>query len=243
MVSNTTIRKQITYTAAIETEYTKESFNKDNENQKFTEKIITNNLLDPDDIQSSISHPYNLIHTNNINVEDNTKIAVTFECRYCYKSRDVSSQSFQKQSELLAHITEKHNSDNPYNCPYCERGFQDAASRTTHIKSLHCQKLYRCETCGKGYADRFNLRNHIEKYHSDTDYDCTLCQKSFLSRKSLNYHMKWHNPKNQLKCNYCDRLFINQRHLRCHEETHTGYRNQEVCTFCGKCMYLFTPQT
>lgn len=163
---------------------------------------------------------------------DNLKI--TFECKYCYKWKNSDSEIFQTQQELLAHITKLHSSEQPYNCPYCKQTFMDAASRTTHLKEEHSQKVHECETCGKKYADKFNLKNHIEKYHSGADFDCTLCDKSFCSRKSLNYHMKWHNPKEQLKCSYCDRLFINQRHLKCHEETHTGFRSQEVCSFCGK---------
>ncbi|XP_061398018.1 zinc finger protein 572 [Musca vetustissima] len=167
---------------------------------------------------------------------------ITFECKYCYKWKNGASEMFQTQQELLNHIAEFHAShNNPYNCPYCEECFMDAASRTTHLKEAHSQKLHSCEVCGKKYADKFNLRNHVEKYHSGTDFDCTLCAKSFCSSKSLNYHMKWHNPKEQLKCSYCDRLFINQRHLKVHEETHTGFRSQEVCSFCGK--YFFHLKT
>lgn len=169
------------------------------------------------------------------NLADNLNI--TFECKYCYKWKNSTVENFLTQQELLAHITALHSSEQPYNCPYCKQTFMDAASRTTHLKDEHSQKLYECETCGKKYADKFNLKNHVEKYHSGTDFDCTLCGKSFCSSKSLNYHMKWHNPEEQLKCSYCDRLFINQRHLKCHEETHTGYRSQEVCSFCGKSKY------
>ncbi|XP_073835050.1 uncharacterized protein [Musca autumnalis] len=173
-------------------------------------------------------------HADNLNI--------TFECKYCYKWKNSSSEHFRTQAELLSHIAEFHGSHNtPYNCPYCEECFMDAASRTTHLKEVHSQKLHSCETCGKKYADKFNLRNHVEKYHSGADFDCTLCAKSFCSSKSLNYHMKWHNPKEQLKCSYCDRLFINQRHLKVHEETHTGFRSQEVCSFCGK--YFFHLKT
>ncbi|XP_046806339.1 zinc finger protein 823 [Lucilia cuprina] len=161
-------------------------------------------------------------------------LKITFECKYCYKWKNNATENFLTQQDLLAHITKLHSSDQPYNCPYCQQMFMDAASRTTHLKDEHSQKVYECQTCGKKYADKFNLKNHVEKYHSGTDFDCTLCAKSFCSSKSLNYHMKWHNPEEQLKCSYCDRLFINQRHLKCHEETHTGYRSQEVCSFCGK---------
>ncbi|XP_005191542.2 oocyte zinc finger protein XlCOF6 [Musca domestica] len=177
------------------------------------------------------------------NVDYNAdNLNITFECKYCYKWKNSSSEHFQTQRELLAHIAEFHGSHNtPYNCPYCEECFMDAASRTTHLKESHSQKLHSCTVCGKKYADKFNLRNHVEKYHSGTDFDCTLCAKSFCSSKSLNYHMKWHNPEEQLKCSYCDRLFINQRHLKVHEETHTGFRSQEVCSFCGK--YFFHLKT
>ncbi|XP_059219712.1 oocyte zinc finger protein XlCOF6 [Stomoxys calcitrans] len=173
-------------------------------------------------------------------VSDNN-LKISFECKYCYKWKNSGSENFHTQQELLAHITELHSSELPYNCPYCRVSFMDAASRTTHLKEVHSQKLYSCDTCGKKYADKFNLRNHVEKYHSGADFDCTLCAKSFCSSKSLNYHMKWHNPKEQLKCSYCDRLFINQRHLKVHEETHTGFRSQEVCSFCGK--YFFHLKT
>ncbi|KAL9888752.1 uncharacterized protein ACN427_008305 [Glossina fuscipes fuscipes] len=196
-----------------------------NESKNYTNNVNSNNDKKK---KSSSSH-----HNENDLTNDN--ISITFECKYCYKSRHRPVEMFHTQRDLLTHITVYHNSENPYNCPFCEMGFQDAASRTMHLKDQHCQKMFTCETCGKKYADRFNLRNHIEKYHTEIDYDCTLCQKSFLSRKSLNYHMKWHKPEYQLKCTYCERLFINQRHLKCHEETHTGLRNQEVCSFCGKC--------
>ncbi|XP_037955700.1 zinc finger protein 878 [Teleopsis dalmanni] len=183
--------------------------------------------------------PESETHITNTELEtangpDKNEIVYTFECKFCYKCRAENSRNFSTQQELLAHITAMHNTEYPFNCPHCEQGFQDAASRTVHIKNQHIEKHFNCDVCGKKYADRFNLRHHIEKYHSDTDFECLICEKRFYSRKSLNYHMKWHNPARQFKCSHCDRLFINQRHLKCHEETHTGVRNSEHCTFCGK---------
>lgn len=218
------------------------------ENDLIEELIEELDIIEEVDDEQYYTHH---LHHNNANagdleydeVSDNENnylmpnLNITFECKYCYKWKNSSTEYFVTQHELLSHITSMHHSEQPYNCPYCSENFMDAASRTTHLKNEHSQKVYECETCGKKYADKFNLKNHIEKYHSGTDFDCTLCGKSFCSSKSLNYHMKWHNPKEQLKCSYCDRLFINQRHLKCHEETHTGFRSQEVCSFCGKSKY------
>ncbi|XP_030374340.1 zinc finger protein 431 [Scaptodrosophila lebanonensis] len=167
----------------------------------------------------------------NATVDDKVAInEITYACKYCYKPQ----QSYQLQQELLEHINAVHDPQQPYNCIECNECFQDAASRTVHIKSAHVEKHYACDVCGKKYGDRHNLRHHVEKYHTETDFECNMCEKRFFTRKSLNYHMKWHNPERQLKCGYCDRLFINQRHLKCHEETHTGTRNTEHCSFCNK---------
>ncbi|XP_075146618.1 uncharacterized protein LOC142221019 [Haematobia irritans] len=210
-----------------------------------TDDNYIENEIDQDQNQNNIyctvNQSYHITNDNeNITVTEND-LNISFECKYCYKWKNSATENFQTQRDLLAHITELHSSEQPYNCPYCRVSFMDAASRTTHLKEVHSQKLHSCDTCGKKYADKINLKNHVEKYHSGTDFDCTLCAKSFCSSKSLNYHMKWHNPKEQLKCSYCDRLFINQRHLKVHEETHTGFRSQEVCSFCGK--YFFHLKT
>ncbi|XP_067615216.1 zinc finger protein ZFP2 isoform X2 [Eurosta solidaginis] len=164
------------------------------------------------------------------------EVNIVFECKYCYKTKDMPSTHFETQRALLEHITNAHDGEYPFTCPQrdCKEGFRDAASRTVHMKSEHVAKHYECDVCGKKYADRFNLRHHHEKFHSETDFGCETCGKRFYSRKSLNYHMKWHNPELLLKCSHCDRIFINQRHLKCHEETHNGVRNSECCTFCGK---------
>ncbi|ALC45896.1 CG8301 [Drosophila busckii] len=161
---------------------------------------------------------------------------VSYACKFCYKSKD----TYELQHLLLEHISSAHNPNAPYSCPKCQNSFQDAASRTMHMKSCHVLKLYTCEVCGKKYGDRHNLGHHVEKYHSGTDFECSKCEKRFFSRKSLQYHMNWHNPERQLRCRHdgCDRIFINRRHLKCHEVTHTtDPRKSEYCCFCGKGIY------
>lgn len=162
------------------------------------------------------------------------QLAISYTCKFCLHPQE----SYQLQQMLLEHINTSHDPEQPYNCPECDACFQDAASRTVHLKSCHVEKQHTCEVCGKKYGDRHNLRHHVEKYHTETDFECGLCEKRFLTRKSLNYHMKWHNPDRQLKCRQsgCERLFINQRHLKCHEATHLGAssRKSEHCSFCGK---------
>lgn len=164
---------------------------------------------------------------------DCNSLNISYACKFCYKPQE----SYELQHLLLEHISVCHDPDQPYNCPECTECFQDTASRTVHMKSVHVVKHYACEVCGKKYGDRHNLEHHIEKYHSDTDFECSMCEKRFFTRKSLHYHMNWHKPERQLRCrhNGCDRLFINQRHLICHEATHTkGSRKSEYCGFCGK---------
>ncbi|XP_017862146.1 PREDICTED: zinc finger protein 2 homolog [Drosophila arizonae] len=164
---------------------------------------------------------------------DCNSLNISYACKFCYKPQE----SYELQHLLLEHISVCHDPDQPYNCPECTECFQDTASRTVHMKSVHVVKHYACEVCGKKYGDRHNLDHHIEKYHSDTDFECSMCEKRFFTRKSLHYHMNWHKPERQLRCrhNGCDRLFINQRHLICHEATHTkGSRKSEYCGFCGK---------
>ncbi|XP_020809181.1 zinc finger protein 2 [Drosophila serrata] len=162
------------------------------------------------------------------------ELTISYACKFCLQPQE----SYHLQQHLLEHINATHDPEQPYNCPECEARFQDAASRTVHLKSCHVEKQHACEVCGKKYSDRHNLRHHVEKYHSETDFECGLCEKRFFTRKSLNYHMKWHNPERQFKCrqNGCERLFISQRHLKCHEATHTGTsaRKSEHCGFCGK---------
>ncbi|KMZ04634.1 uncharacterized protein Dsimw501_GD18629, isoform C [Drosophila simulans] len=162
------------------------------------------------------------------------QLTISYACKFCLRPQE----SYQLQQLLLEHINASHDPEQPYNCPECEARFQDAASRTVHLKSSHVEKQHACGVCGKKYGDRHNLRHHVEKYHSETDFECALCEKRFYTRKSLNYHMKWHNPDRQFKCRHsgCERLFISQRHLMCHEATHSGTssRKSEHCGFCGK---------
>ncbi|XP_022219220.2 zinc finger protein 2 [Drosophila obscura] len=195
---------------------------------EFFVETIGHNEADNDESQP----PY--LDDDDDDNEATQELTISYACKYCFKPQE----SYQLQQLLLEHINASHDPDQPYNCPECKECFQDAASRTVHIKSCHVEKQFKCEVCGKKYSDRHNLRHHIEKYHSETDFECTMCEKRFFTRKSLNYHMKWHNPERQLKCRQtgCERLFINQRHLKCHEATHTGAsaRKSEHCGFCGK---------
>ncbi|EDW85187.1 uncharacterized protein Dwil_GK12746 [Drosophila willistoni] len=167
--------------------------------------------------------------------EYSSELVISYACKFCFKPQE----SFQLQQMLLEHISSEHDPEQPYNCPEpdCDEAFQDAASRTVHMKSVHVDKQFTCDVCGKKYGDRQNLRHHIEKYHSDTDFECNMCEKRFFTKKSLKYHMKWHNPDRQLKCRHCDRLFISSVHLTKHMATHTqmaSARKSEHCGLCGK---------
>ncbi|KAH8326758.1 hypothetical protein KR067_013420 [Drosophila pandora] len=195
-----------------------------------SDETPTNTAIDP--IEIFVDEEQEL----QLDLEEPTspQLTISYTCKFCLRPQE----SYQLQQMLLEHINTSHDPEQPYNCPECDACFQDAASRTVHLKSCHVEKQHTCEVCGKKYGDRHNLRHHVEKYHTETDFECGLCEKRFLTRKSLNYHMKWHNPERQLKCRQsgCERLFINQRHLKCHEATHLGAssRKSEHCSFCGK---------
>lgn len=76
---------------------------------------------------------------------DFNSLNISYACKFCYKPQE----SYELQHMLLEHISSSHDPDQPYNCPECTESFQDAASRTVHMKNFHVVKHYACEVCGK----------------------------------------------------------------------------------------------
>merc|ERR1719186_1934221 len=111
----------------------------------------------------------------------------------------------------------------PYNCPNCERIFNDYLSLKRHIKRQHKGdiEIVSCPVCGKKMQKR-SLTQHMVQ-HTEPSFQCSNCPKKFVSEAIRTRHNKLtHQNYRPLKCEICGKGFRSNMALKVHSVVHTG---------------------
>jgi len=85
----------------------------------------------------------------------------TIKCHQCDKL-------FYTNYNMRRHIITMHvdNSQKPYKCSICPKGFESAKNLEGHLNMHNGLKPYICEICGKGFQNASNRRAHVKKLHT-----------------------------------------------------------------------------
>ena len=113
----------------------------------------------------------------------------------------------ETKKEIDVEISE---TDNAYDCNFCDKSFSTEQSLKKHIYTrgiytVHEGKKYnKCEACGKLFSLKDQLKSHIRVKHGDKNnksfivkntylqsnhYKCDTCSKSFLTENLLKKHI------------------------------------------------------
>ncbi|GFO43957.1 Zinc finger protein 208 [Plakobranchus ocellatus] len=93
------------------------------------------------------------------------------------------------------------NSQDPHQCPICQRIFGRKSIMVEHLRIHTDEKPYECDFCGSGFRQNAQLRSHIRNRHTRVErYQCSFCHNRFLSRSITIRHIKFHH---KLKMKFC----------------------------------------
>jgi len=127
---------------------------------------------------------------------------------------------------LNRHIRSKHgaNSERPYKCDFCGKGFMNTQNLGDHINIHTGEKPYMCTFCGSNFASRGTWRmhertmhlGHSRKYSEPSHVDEKIIEKIY--EKNENLPTKQGHKK--FPCKICDKGFGDNWKLKRHLRTH-----------------------
>ena len=132
----------------------------------------------------------------------------TTECKVCHKK--IQSRSFKIHS--LTHTDEK-----PFECPFCQKCFNNGGSLARHKKMHTTQTPFPCNVCAKVYPSKSRLDLHLIS-HSGIKKPRT---KSQTKKKPTEHQL----------CNICFRYvkYLKKHEMRLHHSTDRRF-NCEQCS-------------
>ena len=111
----------------------------------------------------------------------------------------------EKQNTMYYHM-KRHETELPYNCKHCKKGFLQKQTLDLHIKSKHSgnvAKAFECtmEGCEFSAHTKGNCRTHFFRVHCSEEVDellihdkeegtieCSVCERTFNSLGLFYYH-------------------------------------------------------
>ena len=162
----------------------------------------------------------------------------TTECTVCHKK--IQSRSFKVHSYT-------HTDKKPFECPFCQKCFNNRGSLARHKKLHNTQTPFPCNICGRVYPSKSHLDVHLishstekkEKYAKSkkekkpTEHQ--LCNICFRFVKYLKPHvMRVHSSERSFICEHCSKSYKDDKDLKDHmKRKHSGTKEHQ-CKTCGK---------
>lgn len=160
-----------------------------------------------------------------------------FACNFCEFTNRI--KAVIKKHLNTEHLTDKSQIENPVQCQYCQKVFEDADTRRRHNSNHDCTSHVICELCGEKFDTLPPFNEHASAVHANTlsvrkiaeMYDinyrgqkvtskstkCIYCPKVYSSYHNMTRHInKHHNPNNPYKCDDCKETFARQGMLQAH---------------------------
>ncbi|PRD27421.1 UNVERIFIED_CONTAM: fezf2 [Trichonephila clavipes] len=86
-----------------------------------------------------------------------------------------------------------HNTDRPYMCTICHKGFVRESSLKQHLATHTEEDPHSCDVCGRRFRRLGNFENHLITHTGYTPHSCDICGKKFLQVGSYRRHLRTHN--------------------------------------------------
>ena len=147
---------------------------------------------------------------------------------------DICGLEKTKTSDLLDHLSVKHQLGSPIVCKECKKNFTTKRSLKQHMRTQHQGNFkYNCEEHNWHSDNKAVYENHMVTKHAAAkegpviDYKCQKCQNVFTGKHLLSNHLHRGtcNLPKKIPCTLCNRYFKTKAYLvSVHIET-AAYRN------------------
>ncbi|WAR23915.1 ZN254-like protein [Mya arenaria] len=132
------------------------------------------------------------------------------KCQRCHKG-------FEEENQLLEHTCACTNDGKSFSCEHCKAEFE-----TVDGLKHNTEKPYTCDMCGKGFSRNHNLMTHMWIHNQEKQHTCQICAKTFTYFSNLQVHLRVHRNERPYICKQCDKGFLTSSDLRRHQRTHSG---------------------
>ncbi|KAG4074439.1 hypothetical protein HA402_015135 [Bradysia odoriphaga] len=115
----------------------------------------------------------------------------------------------------------RHKNQRPFECHICDKTFKMKCDLRTHIMCHQDIRKHACPICEKAFRQLSHLRNHIETHASEHAYECEVCGRTFKTRVTMQNHVRqMHTEEHEFQCDICERGFYRKNRLERHRQTH-----------------------
>lgn len=154
-----------------------------------------------------------------------------FHCIFCKK---ICTYKANFEDHLRSHTQER-----PFTCKLCPREFSSRASKSVHVKRVHCPNRplrFKCHFCPKRCYDKGDLAHHLRTHTGEKAYKCNDCGKDFGTNAGLKRHfITIHTSDRPYECKVCSRRFKLPGNFNAHKKIHdqNGGQLPFPCTVCN----------
>lgn len=143
----------------------------------------------------------------------------------------VQSSYFLKFGFTLQRL---HINDQPFQCEFCSKRFNQACNLTKHRRVHTGEKPYKCGMCEKAFMNLSNMKTHEKRHRGERNFTCEICSKSFYVNHHLERHKATHTKTKQHKCSVCSKEFSTAAKLQSHTANHENPLIAATCEVCKK---------
>lgn len=109
-----------------------------------------------------------------------------------------------------------------FQCPYCNREFAKKRQTKIHIDRMHLnKKKYKplticrlCPICGKASNSHSTYQDHYKKHFPELLHYCRFCKKAFSTIYHCKMHERIHTNEKQFLCERCEYSCITNTQLK-----------------------------